>query len=181
MTRNGCLKHLIAPAIALALVLPQVPMMVPVEAQSRGVIVGTVNGPQGPLSGTAVQLSTAAGLIVGTARTTPAGEFALRDLSAGTYTVLVLSSGGAIIGTRMVTLGAGAMAVNVDLTASPASLADRAIAVVQAPQDNQDDPAAAPPSGGISTRVILTTLAIAATTLGIAAILANKDEASGSR
>jgi len=119
------MKRFFALVLVFALISLGVPTLASAAPQGQaGRITGTARSQGGqPLANYAVQVrNVATGQIVGTAKTSAAGEFGFSNLAAGNYVVEVVDAGGRIVATSSsITLAGGAMSITgVAVTASGA-------------------------------------------------------------
>jgi hypothetical protein len=164
------MKRIVTLAVALTFALAHV-SPVNAQLQERGVITGTVNGPSGPLGDATVQVIGTLGSIAGSAVTNGGGNFTIRRLPPGVYTVQVLGSNSQVIGAASATLTSSAMTATVRIDASAGTLADGAIEV----------PAVSTRSRALSTRMVLAGVGAAAASLGTLMVISTEEDVSGSR
>ena len=164
------MKRILGVLVAVTLVVVQL-----AHAQAQvGVIAGTATGPAGPLAGVTVNIVNAAGQVVGSAVTTATGGFSVGGLAAGTFTVNVVGTTGAVISTTTATLAAGAMTATVTVTATAAALAGAGVAAGGVA-------AAGAGTAGLSTAAIVGTVAAVGGGIAAATVIATNDDASPSR
>jgi len=134
------------------------------RAQSQeGSLSGTASSSTGQtLANVTVQLrNVATGQLAGTTTSTATGSFSFGGLQAGTYAVEVVNAAGQIIGTSgAISVAAGAVVTGVSVSATAAAVAAGAAAGA----------GGAAAAGGISTAVIVTTVAAAAGVAGAVAV-----------
>jgi hypothetical protein len=164
------MKRIVALAVAFTFALVHVPS-VNAQLQESGVINGNVQGPSGPLGGATVQVIGTLGSIAGSAVTTGGGNFIIRPLAPGVYTVQVLGSNSQVIGASSATLTRGAMIATVNIDASAGTLAEAAVEV----------PAVSTQRRGLSTRMVLAGVGAAAASLGTLLVISTQEDVSGSR
>jgi len=164
------MKRILALAVAFTFALSHV-SSVNAQLQGSGVITGTVSGPSGPLGGATVQVIGTLGSIAGSAVTNGGGNFTIRRLPPGVYTVQVLGSNGQIIGASSATLTTQAMTATLKIDASAGTLAEAAIEV----------PAVSTRRRGLSTRMVLAGVGAAAASLGTLLVISTQEDVSGSR
>jgi hypothetical protein len=163
------MKRIVVIALAVTFALTQFSSL-NAQFEGSGTITGTIDGPQGPLTGVTVQAIDSAGSIAGSAVTNGTGAFRIGALRAGTYTVRVLGANGQVIATSSATLTAETMTATLKLSASAGALAGPASGV----------PAAAN-GGGMSAKVVLASVGAAAASLGTLLVISTNEDVSGSR
>lgn len=155
------MKTTVSIAVVMSILFGQ-PLRIHAQA-ATGVIAGKVIGGDGGVASTTVQVigaDTAA--VVGRAAISPTGEFSFSGLNVGTFIVQAISSTGDVIGTSLVTLAPGRMAVM-----------DAVVRLV-----GEDASAVA---ARARIRAVAIIAALAATVRGIVTIVGNKPDASPSR
>jgi hypothetical protein len=172
---RSAVNRLRASIVVFSLALAQSPVPT-IEAQSTSAVAGTVSGQSGPLAGVTVQALNAAGSIAGSATTNAVGGFRIENLPPGTYTLRALSSAGSVIATSLVAVPAGGATVAASLTATAAALSGPATAATTGAAG-----VGAASGMRLTTKIILASIGVAAATVGAAAIITTRDEASGRR
>jgi len=179
-TRINKMRRLTALALAFGMSLSGAPL---VAAPARGgqgqtaSVSGTATSSAGQtVANTTVQLrNLATGQLSGTTTSSATGTFSFTGLPAGNYAVEVVNAAGQIIGTSSsIAVAAGATITGVTVTASAAAAGAAAGAGAAAAG------AGAAATGGISTAVIVTSLAAAGGIAGVV-VAVNNNDASPSR
>jgi hypothetical protein len=151
------MRRIVALALASSL-LVSAPLFAARAPQGQAAsLSGEAKGPTGEtLANSTVQLRNVnTGQLVGTTTSNATGAFTFSGLPAGTYAVEVLNAAGQIVGTSAaVSVTAGAAVTGVTVGATAAGVAAGAAA-----------------GGGISTAVVVTTVAVVAGVAGTVAIV----------
>lgn len=161
-----------APAFAAA---PKAAAKGKAAAQATGGINGTAQSSTGQtLSNYTVQLrNVATGQLSGSTTSSASGLFSFGGLNPGSYVLEIVNSSGAIVGTSSAIGVVAGGVVSVTVTASAA-------AALGALAGGAAAAAGAGGAAGISTALIITTVAIGAGVTGLV-VATNQDEASPSR
>jgi hypothetical protein len=156
------MRRIVSSTLAVALMVMSLPALAAAAPQAGGTINGTAQNSAGETLGNyTVQLrNVATGQLAGTTTSNAAGSFSFAGLNAGNYVVEIVNAAGAIVGTSSPIAVAAGATVALTVTAAAA--------------------AAAMGAGGISTALLITTLAIGGGVAGVITAL-NKDDASGSK
>lgn len=171
------MRRTLIPALAVACALARLPAS-PASAQGPGAVSGTATGPGGPLARVVVQVLGANGAIVASTRTEEDGRFRIGRLVPGSYTLQLVGSTGAVIGTTAVLVTGGVADVSLEATA--AALAGAATAAVR-DENGGTAATAGAAQAGPNTAAVVAAIVAAAAAGGVIIIMATKDEASPRR